>query len=274
MIRLRRGASPAANPGVRNTDVVRDAQEVSALGVAFSGGGIRSATYNLGVAQGLAEQDLWPQVDYLSTVSGGGYIGTWLHGVVRSKHDGAANTGGGAATTPSAAVFKKVNRTLLTGLDDEPGAPEHDPIAFLRKVHNILAPRTGLFSANTWVGGVVWVRNVLLNQLILAPTIAAVVMAAVLVVLLRQTSFYYASQQGLNPVSAIVALFGFLGAIAVMALNLKPIARRSISSKPDQMSSAERWRRGSCRSSRLACSCPPSPSPCSISHRCASRWRR
>ena len=106
LIRLRRGGSPAANPGVPDADVVRDAQEVSALGVSFSGGGIRSATFNLGVAQGLAEQDLWPQVDYLSTVSGGGYIGTWLHGVVRSKHDGAANTGGGAATTPSAAVFR------------------------------------------------------------------------------------------------------------------------------------------------------------------------
>src|SRR5436190_5026562 len=82
LIRLRRGASPAADPHIAERDVVRDAQEVSALGVAFSGGGIRSATFNLGVTQGLAEQELWPHVDYLSTVSGGGYIGSWLHGVI------------------------------------------------------------------------------------------------------------------------------------------------------------------------------------------------
>jgi hypothetical protein len=37
-----------------------EAQDVSALGVAFSGGGIRSATFNLGVAQGLAKRNLWP----------------------------------------------------------------------------------------------------------------------------------------------------------------------------------------------------------------------
>ena len=48
------------------------------VGVAFSGGGIRSATFHLGVLQELAEYGLLKQVDYLSTVSGGGYIGSWL----------------------------------------------------------------------------------------------------------------------------------------------------------------------------------------------------
>lgn len=50
-------------------------------GLAMSGGGIRSASFGLGVMQGLAEQGLLKRMDYLSTVSGGGYIGsalTWL----------------------------------------------------------------------------------------------------------------------------------------------------------------------------------------------------
>ncbi|MDH4285751.1 MAG: patatin-like phospholipase family protein, partial [Gallionellaceae bacterium] len=47
-------------------------------GLAFSGGGIRSATFNLGVIQALAENDKLGKFDYLSTVSGGGYIGSWL----------------------------------------------------------------------------------------------------------------------------------------------------------------------------------------------------
>src|SRR6188768_3003486 len=48
------------------------------LGLSFSGGGIRSATFNLGVLQALAGRGVLRYVDYLSTVSGGGYIGSWL----------------------------------------------------------------------------------------------------------------------------------------------------------------------------------------------------
>ena len=48
------------------------------VGLAISGGGIRSATFALGVMQCLAEQSYLAQVDYLSTVSGGGYLGSFL----------------------------------------------------------------------------------------------------------------------------------------------------------------------------------------------------
>lgn len=41
------------------------------VGLAFSGGGIRSATFNLGILQGLAKKNLLNKFDYLSTVSGG-----------------------------------------------------------------------------------------------------------------------------------------------------------------------------------------------------------
>ena len=45
-------------------------------GLAFSGGGIRSPTFGLGVVQALAKRKVLRLVDYLSTVSGGGYIGS------------------------------------------------------------------------------------------------------------------------------------------------------------------------------------------------------
>lgn len=48
------------------------------VGVACSGGGIRSATFCLGFFQGLAQHGLLRHVDYLSTVSGGGYFGSFL----------------------------------------------------------------------------------------------------------------------------------------------------------------------------------------------------
>jgi hypothetical protein len=46
--------------------------------LALSGGSIRSACVALGVIQALAEAKLLHHFDYLSTVSGGGYIGSWL----------------------------------------------------------------------------------------------------------------------------------------------------------------------------------------------------
>jgi Patatin-like phospholipase len=55
----------------------RDAPKFRA-GLALSGGGIRAATVALGVLQSLAERDLLKRFHYLSTVSGGGYIGSSL----------------------------------------------------------------------------------------------------------------------------------------------------------------------------------------------------
>ena len=71
-------------PAVVSDDAVAAAaHRERPFGLAFSGGGIRSATFNLGIIQGLAERDLLRHVDYLSTVSGGGYIGSWLHGYIK-----------------------------------------------------------------------------------------------------------------------------------------------------------------------------------------------
>ncbi|WP_380876122.1 hypothetical protein ACFB49_07390 [Sphingomonas sp. DBB INV C78] len=47
-------------------------------GLALSGGGIRSATFALGLIQGMARTGWLARVDILSTVSGGGYTGAFL----------------------------------------------------------------------------------------------------------------------------------------------------------------------------------------------------
>src|SRR5712692_7947068 len=65
-------------PHTGSSDPYAQAHEAQLFGLAFSGGGIRSATFNLGILQALSEFGVLRWVDYLSTVSGGGYIGSWL----------------------------------------------------------------------------------------------------------------------------------------------------------------------------------------------------
>jgi hypothetical protein len=52
--------------------------DANAVGLALSGGGIRSATFCLGVVQVLVARNLMNDFDYLSTVSGGGYTGSFI----------------------------------------------------------------------------------------------------------------------------------------------------------------------------------------------------
>ncbi len=63
------------------------------IGLALSGGGIRSATTNLGVLQALSKMGILPMVDYLCTVSGGGYIGSCLSALL-SLNKGSVETPG------------------------------------------------------------------------------------------------------------------------------------------------------------------------------------
>ena len=56
----------------------RDELPNDTVGLAISGGGIRSATFALGFLQALAERGRLRRIDFLSTVSGGGFIGSFL----------------------------------------------------------------------------------------------------------------------------------------------------------------------------------------------------
>src|SRR5882672_6059831 len=79
------------------TDVIKEEGKLLAqtnapagapIGLAFSGGGIRSATFNLGIIQALADCSLLSKFHYLSTVSGGGYIGSWLSALIHRSGEG------------------------------------------------------------------------------------------------------------------------------------------------------------------------------------------
>ena len=117
-------------------------------GVCFSGGGIRSATFNLGVIQGLAQMGMLPHIDYLSSVSGGGYVHEFLAGwILRNGNR------------------KSVIRELIP--QSEPGclprAPE--PIQWLKRYSSYLTPARGIFSTDTWTMLAIWFRNAVMNQI-------------------------------------------------------------------------------------------------------------
>lgn len=64
---------------------------LNATGLALSGGGIRSATFCLGIVQTLANRKLFYSFDYLSTVSGGGYLGTFLSSALADEAQSEQN---------------------------------------------------------------------------------------------------------------------------------------------------------------------------------------
>src|SRR2546423_2327842 len=124
----------------------------------FSGGGIRSATFGLGVLQGLARKGLLAQFDFLSTVSGGGYLGSWLSAWVHRKG------------------LEKVERRLKNEWPASPLKPEPDAISHLRTYSNYMSPKVGLLSADTWTLVAIFFRNLILNWLVLLPLILLVLM--------------------------------------------------------------------------------------------------
>lgn len=125
----------------------------------LSGGGIRSATFNLGILQGLARHDLIGKFDYLSTVSGGGYIGSWLSAWIHRHTDGLAG------------VTKD-----LTRRPDSPLEPDPQEIKHLRTYSNYLSPQTGLLSADTWTLAAIYIRNLFLNWMVFIPLLLVVLM--------------------------------------------------------------------------------------------------
>ena len=135
-------------------------QEHAAL--CLSGGGVRSATFGLGVIQALAEKSLLNKFDYLSTVSGGGYIGGWLS-AWSHRHpkglDGVMNE-----------LRNGLNRASVSSKDPEP-----KPVRQLRTFSNYLTPKLGLLSADSWALIGIYLRNLLLNWLVLIPFLAAAV---------------------------------------------------------------------------------------------------
>ena len=158
--------------GKSGTDLYRALNELNSAALCFSGGGIRSAAFGLGIIQALAvhprspagpvacssDNCLLAQFHYLSTVSGGGYIGSWL------------------SAWRARAPFATIWRNLV-------GRPERSDvepatIAWLRSYSNYLTPKLGAASADTWAIIAVYLRNLLLNWLIIVPVMCLGIIAA------------------------------------------------------------------------------------------------
>jgi len=74
-----------------------------ALGLALGGDGARGATFGLGFLQALARAGWLRRVDFLSTVSGGGYVGAFLGRFFDLRAPAAVLTGTDLDRTPGAA---------------------------------------------------------------------------------------------------------------------------------------------------------------------------
>jgi hypothetical protein len=191
--RLLRGeADPASKfratstgPGPRGAPL-RRALDQNLVGLAFSGGGIRSATFNLGVLQALAKLDVLRHCDYLSTVSGGSYIGAWFTAWMLREAQGqtaqhSAIPQKNAALRQAAHTHDLLRQRLSPSHSPSPLDSRVRPIRYLREFSNYLTPQMGFFSADTWTMVAIYIRNVLLNWLVLIPLIGAVLLTPRLV---------------------------------------------------------------------------------------------
>jgi hypothetical protein len=141
------------------------AYQLNLNALCLSGGGIRSAAISLGVIQALADKGLLNKFHYLSTVSGGGYIGSWLSAWLHHTEDATK-------------VLYQLG-TIRRNSDQEP-----PPLQHLREYSNYLTPKVGLFSADTWTALSIVLRNMAVNfWLILLPTLALVVIGIKLLAL-------------------------------------------------------------------------------------------
>jgi hypothetical protein len=165
---------------------VRNLPKAGQAALCLSGGGIRSAAFGLGILQGLARRGLLDKFHYLSTVSGGGYIASWLS-AWRHRHG-----------------MKLVLDGLSPRKFDELEEPE--PMGRLRFNQNFLTPRVGLASADTWTAFGAVLRNLLLNWLVFLPLLAGLLLVPRIV----QAFFVWVQQQNgpYYPYPSLKSLFG------------------------------------------------------------------
>ena len=172
---------------VAGAESAKDDRPRNLAGIALSGGGIRSATFNLGLLQSLKRHGLLQQFDYLSTVSGGGYCGGWWSAWLAR----ASRAVGIKGFFPDDELIEPVRharrharardaaRDLEEYADESESAMNAgtDPIHHLRLFSNFLTPRKGLLSADTWRAITTIGRNLILTWLILLPLMLAAIMA-------------------------------------------------------------------------------------------------
>lgn len=168
--------------GAQGTALYIALNALKSAALCLSGGGIRSAAFSFGVIQALAmnprcqpsgervakpEDSLLSRFHYLSTVSGGGYAGGWLSAWLTREY---RSPGGDWS-----AMWRSVA--------GERQAPEEEPRQFswLRAYSNYLTPKLGLASADAWSSVALFLRNLVLNWLVILPVICALLIALKLV---------------------------------------------------------------------------------------------
>lgn len=144
--------------------------EQARTALCFSGGGIRSATFALGVIQGLASSGILSKFDFLSTVSGGGYIGSWLSSWSRRHHEGIKGVQDDLVRADTGRISPEEGRTR----PESKVEPEPQPLRHLREYSNYLSPKLGLLSADGWTLAALYVRNLLLNLVVILPVLALI----------------------------------------------------------------------------------------------------
>lgn len=151
-------------------------------GLALSGGGIRSATYCLGVLQALAKRGLLGAFHYCSTVSGGGYIGGYLqamlhrHGLDDTLQNLMPATGGQHEEDAKETVGTSYAKSSAIS----------DSILKLRSYSNFLSPNKRPLSGDRIAIVATYVSNMLLTQIQLGALILALVLLPFLLVWVLQ----------------------------------------------------------------------------------------
>ncbi|HYH87537.1 MAG TPA: hypothetical protein VEX60_18930 [Pyrinomonadaceae bacterium] len=153
---------------IRIAAIYRRFHAVGRSALCLSGGGIRSGTFALGLMQGMARRNLLGEFDYLSTVSGGGYIGGWLTAWLH-RHPGGLE---GVTRDLS-------NEDPVSKIDPDPKA-----LQYLRSYSNFLTPKAGMLTADTWAFIGIYLRNLSLNWLVFIPLLIAVLLIPRLIVTL------------------------------------------------------------------------------------------
>ena len=153
----------------------------SLVGLALSGGGVRSAAFNLGLLQSLHEDDLLRHVDYMSTVSGGGYVGASLSSLAlhpqtdfgwKTNHHESAPAHGKPESVSGHEIATDEellgNRFSLTSTDDG-----RQPPRVLELIHGGGYLRRPLIFLNRYLIGVILTNIVALSMVFALAALAA-----------------------------------------------------------------------------------------------------
>src|SRR4029077_5002779 len=139
-----------------------------------------------------------------------------------------------------AGVVSELNAAKETKLEPEP-----DPVFYLRHFSNYLTPQTGLFSADSWTLGAIYLRNLLLNWTVLLPILMAILAVPYLLLAAMRLPWSAISIQNPRRTAKFIC-FGLAVLSLAMAAFYEGVARPSRSDRLAKCARAWLHRRGQC----------------------------